>query len=167
MNTDETLLWKGSPSQWSNFGTYLVCLLLAAGIVAAYFLTELPPLALTALALPVLFILGRWIATRCQIYEITSERIRTTTGLLSRRTTELELYRVRDYTLVEPFWLRLVGRAHIVLQTADRTSPQFTLSAVPTAAALKDQIRANTERLRQKRGVRDLEIDGPDAAEIT
>jgi hypothetical protein len=35
------------------------------------------------------------------------------------------------------------------------------LHAVPRAAALKDLIRTHTERMRQRRGVRDLEIDPP------
>jgi uncharacterized membrane protein YdbT with pleckstrin-like domain len=103
--------------------------------------------------------LGRWIATRCQRYEITSERVTITTGLLSRRTSELELYRVRDYSVVEPFWLRLVGCGHIVLATSDRTNPQITLHAVPHARNLKDLIRTHTEQMRQRRGVRELDID--------
>ena len=160
----EALVWRGTPSQWTNFGVYLFCLLLAAGIVAAYFLVppaSQNPLILAGLALPVLWALGRWIATACHRYEVTSERVKITTGLLSRRTSELELYRVRDYSIVEPFWLRLVGCGHVVLQTADRTTPQVVLNAVPHAATLKDQIRAHTEKMRQRRGVRDLEIDSP------
>lgn len=157
---EEKLLWKGTPSQWTNFGTYLFCLLLTAGVVVAYFyVTPRQPLILIALALPALWALFRWIGTRTHVYEITSERIRVSSGLLSRVTSELELYRVRDYTLAEPFWQRLVGCGNIILQTADRTNPQVVLRAVPHANALKDQIRAHTERMRQVRGVRDLEID--------
>jgi uncharacterized membrane protein YdbT with pleckstrin-like domain len=160
--TEETLVWRGTPSQWTNFGTYLLCLILAAGVVAAYYLVKPPqPLILVGLALPFLWALARWIATRTQRYEITSERVKITTGLLSRQSTELELYRVRDYSIIEPFWLRLVGCGNVVLQTSDRTTPQVVLRAVPRAATLKDQIRAHTERMRQRRGVRDLEIDSP------
>jgi len=162
--TEETLVWRGTPSQWSNFGTYVFCLLLAGGVVAAYFLVPPPatqPLILLGLILPVLWALGRWIATRCNRYEVTSERVKLTTGLLSRQTSEVELYRVRDYTVVEPFWLRLVGCGDVVLVTADRTTSQFVLRAVPHAARLKDQIRTHTERMRMRRGVRDLEIDTP------
>lgn len=155
----EVSVWHGTPSQWTNFGTYLLCLLLAAGIVTAYFLTLLGPIVLAGLALPALWAIGRWIATRCERYEVTSERIKITTGLLSRRTNELELYRVRDYSVVESFWLRLVGCGNVVLVTADRTTPHTVLRAVPGAAGLKDQIRVHTERMRQRRGVRDLEID--------
>jgi uncharacterized membrane protein YdbT with pleckstrin-like domain len=162
--SEETLVWRGTPSQWTNFGTYLFCLLLAAGIVVAYFFVTQPtpqPLILLGLILPVFWALCRWIATACNRYEVTSERVKLTTGLFSRRTTEVELYRVRDYSVVEPFWLRLVGCGNVVLVTSDRTTPQFVLQAVPHAARLKDQIRAHTERMRQRRGVRDLEVDSP------
>jgi uncharacterized membrane protein YdbT with pleckstrin-like domain len=159
----ETSLWRGTPSQWTNFGVYFVCLLLAAGVVAAWYFKQDQPLILVGLAVPFLWAIGRWIATSCNVYEVTTERIKIRSGLLSRRTNELELYRVRDYSLVEPFWLRLVGVADVVLQTADRTTPQVVLHAVPRAAMLKDQIRTHTERMRQRLGVRDLEIDPPTA----
>jgi uncharacterized membrane protein YdbT with pleckstrin-like domain len=159
MSQEETLVWKGTPSQWTNFGTYFFCLLLSAGIVAAYFLWKPEPLLFTGLAIPFVMAFARWLQTRCQVYEITSERIRTSTGLLSRTTTELELYRVRDYTVEEPFALRLIGRGNLVLQTSDRTNPRLVLHAVPTVNALKDQIRTHTERMRQARGVRDIDID--------
>jgi uncharacterized membrane protein YdbT with pleckstrin-like domain len=166
---EETLVWRGTPSQWTNFGTYLFCLLLAAGVgVAHYFAPpELQhrPYILLGLIIPALWALVRWIGTRCQRYEITSERIKVTTGLLSRHSTELELYRVRDYSVVEPFWLRLVGCGNIVLATSDRTASQIVLHAVPHVATLKDQIRTHTERMRQRRGVRDLEIDSPPPAQ--
>jgi uncharacterized membrane protein YdbT with pleckstrin-like domain len=167
MNTEaestESLLWRGSPSQWTNFGAYLFCLLLAAVIVATawYAPPEDRRWVLLALIVPALWAFARWVGTRRQVYEVTTERIKITTGVLSRRTSELELYRVRDYSVVEPFWLRLFGVGHVVLITADRTSPELELRAVPRAATLKDQIRTYTERMRQRRGVRDLELDPP------
>jgi uncharacterized membrane protein YdbT with pleckstrin-like domain len=158
----ETLVWRGTPSQWTNFGSYLFCLLLGVIVVAAYLLytpATPQPLILTGLAVPGLWAIGRWIGTRCHRYEITTERAKITTGLLSRHSQEIELYRVRDYTVVEPFWLRLVGCGDVVLASADRSSPSFVLRAVPHARWLKDEIRKHTERMRQQRGVRDLDID--------
>jgi uncharacterized membrane protein YdbT with pleckstrin-like domain len=163
MNTEETLLWKGSPSQWTNFGAYLFHALLAAGIVAAYFLTSLRtsvgPIALVGLAVPLVLFLARWFATRSNVYELTTERIRIATGIFSRHTSELELYRVRDYSVVEPFFQRLVGRGNLVIETADRTNPHVIIRAIPRVNELKDQVRTHTERMRQVRGVRDLEIN--------
>lgn len=161
MNADETIVWKGSPSQWTNFGTYFICLLLAAGVVAAFFLSTLGPIVLAGLVVPALWMFCTWLGTRFNVYEITSERIIVTTGILTRRRTELELYRVRDYQVIEPFALRLVGRGNIQLVTSDRTTPTLFLHAVPDVVTLKDQIRAHTETMRQRRGVRDLEINPP------
>jgi uncharacterized membrane protein YdbT with pleckstrin-like domain len=156
----ESLVWRGTPSQWTNFGVYIFCLILAAGVVVGYFFVTPPqPLILLGLIVPFLWAVSRWIATRCQRYEVTSERVKITTGLFSRRSNELELYRVRDYSIVEPFWLRLVGCGDVVLVTADSSTPSFVLHAVPHATTLKDQIRTHTERMRQRRGVRSLEID--------
>ena len=159
MNENETVLWKGCPSQWTNFGVYFFCVLIAVLIMAAFFLTAAGPLVLVALIVPLGYIMVRWLETRSNVYEITTERIRLTTGVFSRRSNELELYRVRDYTVDEPFWLRLIGRGNVIIESADRTSPQFVIHAVPGAAALKDQIRTHTERMRQLRGVRDFEIN--------
>ena len=162
----ESVIWQGAPSQWVNFGTYLFCALLIAGIIYAKFIYtgEGSQYILAALVVPALWMLFRWIGTRTHRYEITTERVKLTTGLLSKRTTELELYRVRDYSVVEPFWLRLVGCGNIVLVSADRSSPQIVLHAVPHATTLKDQIRTHTERMRQRRGVRDVEINPPTGA---
>ena len=155
----ETVLWRGSPSQWTNLGTYLFALVVAGFVIAAWDLTKAGPLVLVALAFPVLLIVVRWLKTGSEVYEITTERIRFSTGIFSRRTSELELYRVRDYTVVEPFALRLIGRGDIVIESADRSTPEFVIHAVPRVNALKDQIRTHTERMRQRRGVRDLEIN--------
>ena len=158
--SEETVLWQGSPSQWTNFGAYIVCLLLTAGVIAGYLFTpERQIWILAGLALPLIYGLSRWWRTRGQRYEITSERIRISTGLLSRRTSEIELYRVRDYTVEEPFWLRLIGRGNLIIETADRTTAHVVIRAVPGVNALKDQVRAHTERMRQIRGVRDFEIN--------
>jgi uncharacterized membrane protein YdbT with pleckstrin-like domain len=156
----ENILWRGSPSQWTNLGSYILCLLLAAAVAALYLVvTPAQPLILAGLAIPFLWALCRWIATGTERYELTTERIRVRTGLLSKTTQELELYRIRDYKIVEPFWLRLVGVGHVVLTSSDRSTPQTTLRAVPHVARLKDEIRTHTERMRQRRGVRDLDVD--------
>jgi uncharacterized membrane protein YdbT with pleckstrin-like domain len=158
-NSEETLIWRGSPSQWTTFGAHFFSLLVAGAIVAAYYLTEVGPIVLMALVLPLGYMFVRWLTTRSILYEITTERIRYSTGIFSRRSSELELYRVRDYTVVKPFFLRLIGRGNVVIETADRSTPEFVMHAVPDADGLKDQIRTHTEIMRQRRGVRDLEIN--------
>jgi len=71
----------------------------------------------------------------------------------------MELYRVKDTMLHEPFLLRLVSRANIQIISSDRSSPSITLPALPNAEWLRQQIRTNVERLRLKRGVREMDMD--------
>ena len=159
----ETVVWRGTPSQWTNFTTYLFCLLLAGAVVAGYMFVS-PPQPLDSGGAGCTRSLDAGSLHRHPVPTIRShlQRVKVTTGLLSRHTNEIELYRVRDYSIVEPFWLRLVGCGNIVLMTADASTPNFMLRAVPHAATLKDRIRTNTERMRQRRGVRSLEVDSPD-----
>ena len=72
---------------------------------------------------------------------------------------DMELCRVKDAMLHEPFLLRLVRRANIQIISSDRSSPGITLPALPNAEWLRQQIRANVERLRLKRGVREMDMD--------
>jgi uncharacterized membrane protein YdbT with pleckstrin-like domain len=161
----ETQIWRGSPSQWTNLPAYTAAILVGAAIYYSSRLSvgspasRVPQEFLYLLILPAFYAFARWLRVATCVYEITTERIRVSTGLLSRRTTELELYRVRDYTVEEPLLLRLINRGDLILSTADRSSPSLVLHAVPNVTSLKDQIRAHTERMRKLRGVRDLEID--------
>ncbi|HEY5553120.1 MAG TPA: PH domain-containing protein [Opitutaceae bacterium] len=157
--SEETIVFRGSPSQWTNFGAFFLSLLVSGAIVAAYFLTTVGPFLLLALVLPLGYMFVRWLATRSIVYEVTTERIRFSTGIFSRKSSELELYRVRDYSVVKPFLLRLVGRGNIILESADHSTPVVVMHAIPDVDGLKDQIRTHTETMRQRRGVRDLEIN--------
>ena len=66
-------------------------------------------------------------------YEITSERIKITSGIFSKKTNAMELYRVKDYTLKEPFFYRLFHLGNIIILTSDHSTPQIILRAIPGA----------------------------------
>ena len=133
--SEESVLWQGRPSQILNLPIFLSCLLI--------------------LPIPVAF--ARWLSLRCTSYVLTSERLRISSGVFSRRSEELELYRVKDLTVEEPFLQRLVGRGRLILQTSDRTHPVIVLSAMRDVSALRDLIRAQVERLRVAKGVREID----------
>ena len=114
----EQRIWKGSPSQllnWWAFASNGVCCLV---ILAIAFYSKVTLLAGLCLLLLV-HALWRYLDLRCRVYQITSERIIVKSGILSRTTDEMELYRVRDYRLSEPFYLRCFGLCNIELVTDD------------------------------------------------
>jgi uncharacterized membrane protein YdbT with pleckstrin-like domain len=157
MHVEETRVWTGSPSQWLNFGWFAGCVIGAIGFVAASVVLAQPLVAAGA-AIPVIVALTKALTVKTTRIDVTTERITTTVGIFSRRKWDLELYRVKDTTLSEPFLLRLVGRANIEIISSDRSSPALTLRALPDAEPLRQQIRSNVERLRLKRGVREMDM---------
>ena len=140
---EEKIVWKGNSSQVINLGIYVVCGLLCWLIV------------------PIFIAVWKWIENRCRIYEVTTERIRITRGVFSKRTDELELYRVKDTSLVEPFIYRLAGAGNVVLTTIDASTPGLTLEAVKDAAIIREELRKNVEACRDRKRVRVAELDEP------
>ena len=155
---EESQIWTGSPSQWLNAGWYITCLLGLAVLFTVASLTGQPMLAALAV-IPAIAALVKFLTVRSTRIDVTTERITTTIGIFSRRKWDMELYRVKDTMLHEPFLLRLVRRANIQIISSDRSSPSITLPALPNAEWLRQQIRSNVERLRLKRGVRELDMD--------
>jgi uncharacterized membrane protein YdbT with pleckstrin-like domain len=137
----EKLIVKGSPSQITNFGYYVLCL----------------PLAFIGIGF-VMFLV-RFLKTKFTKYEISEERIIETTGVFSRSTDETELYRVKDIRLEEPFFLRMFGLSTILLVTSDKTSPIITLSGVKNGNNLRKTLRDAVEARRDLKGVRERDFE--------
>ncbi len=155
---DERVIWSGTPSQWTNFVPFLVSFVVAVGSIVATTMLNQPYIGLVAVA-AVLFAFVPWLRVRTTRIEVTTERIGMRTGIFTRRRRDMELYRVKDTTLHEPFFLRLVGLANIELVSSDKTTPFIVIPAVREAEALRQQIRANVERMRVIRRVRELDIE--------
>lgn len=165
----ETVLWSGHTSQWVHVWFYFFCLLLAAGIVAAGTLAVLPTggLIYLALILPFGLWVGRWWVTKCTTYELTSQRLRIRTGVLNRRVDELELYRVKDYALVQPLMLRLVGLGNLTMITSDATNPQVAMKAIPDVENVREKLRTAVQSERDRKRVRELDVDGGEGTALS
>lgn len=140
LTTPETAIWQGSPSQWTNIVPFLLCVLIV----------------------PIPWAVYRWLATRCTKFVLTSQRLRMEEGILSRRFDDIELYRVKDITLSQPFIQRMVGLGSIRLLTSDASHPTLTLPAIADPMEVRDVIRQQVEHMRRERGVRELDITDHD-----
>jgi uncharacterized membrane protein YdbT with pleckstrin-like domain len=105
-----------------------------------------------------------WLRTKCYIFELTNERIRIKRGVLNREIDETELYRVRDTTVREPFFLRLFGLGTIIMETSDRSDPTLTIMAIRDPNGLRSKIRDKVEKMREAKGVRDVDFTPGGAA---
>lgn len=158
---DENTLWKGSTSQLVHFWTYLLWLLIAVGIAVGA-TVSLNPLIYAALVIPLGGIVIRWIVTRTTVYELTSQRLRKTSGILNKKLDELELYRVKDSTLEQPLLLRMFGLGNITIMSSDVSLPVLQLSAVPGAYEAREKLRLAVEAERDRKRVRDINLSDGD-----
>ena len=131
---DETVIWKSSPSQLLNLGSFSLSLLIVAGIgiSGAFFSLILP-----AMILPFLWAGWKWLTVKCRVYELTSQRLRLYEGVLNRKIDEIELYRVKDTNIEQPFFLRLFGLGVLNLKTSDRSHADVALEAISDVAEVK------------------------------
>lgn len=164
----EESVWRGASSQWKNFGWYALALGVAGAIVALcvilwYFVTPdtavFAPFFLFLLIVPIAIALARYLQTKSKVYELTTERIKITQGVFNRMTDSLELYRVKDIEMRQPFLCRLVGLDNVHLTTSDASTPAVVIDAVPANAQLGDKIRNQVEIIRQQKRVREIDIE--------
>jgi membrane protein YdbS with pleckstrin-like domain len=112
--------------------------LLAGGVALAQFVHQ-AFLALVAVA--VIILVDVWIKFASRKYRITNQRLFVTTGLLARKTEEIELFRVKDIKVDQGILQRLLGYGAVTVFSSDETSPQLVLIAVGDPMTVKETLR--------------------------
>ena len=166
---EETTVWKGRSSQVLNLKVYVACgviafvLLAVLGAVAARFTETLPPLLIwidvALLLIPLGIAVREWLKLRFRTYLLTTERFLISHGIFSKQTDTLELYRVKDLTLLQPFFLRLFSVGNVVLQTSDRTTPTLVIEAIANPKDFSDMVRKQVEACRDRKRVGELDMN--------
>ena len=100
-----------------------------------------------------------YLKTRFTVYEVTDQRIKLKTGILNQEIDECELYRVRDYKVVKPFFQRIFGLGKIELVTSDRSNSIINLNGIKDPENLYNLIRDNVEKIRKKTGTREIDVE--------
>jgi hypothetical protein len=165
----ERTIWEGTPANWTILGRYIRYFFGIAGVTVVYLLVRSSvssafqiQLACMAGGFCVLLLLAAgwdWLVLKSRKWELTTERFTYSVGVLSRRTENMELYRIKDLTLRKPFLLRLLGYGFVDLVSSDRTDPTLVrIGAIRRPGDLYQMIRKYTERQRQRRGVREIDI---------
>lgn len=129
------ILWKDSPSQISNFWTYIF-----------FFWTIILPIM-------------AYLQTRFTIYEMDSERFRVKKGILNQNIEETELYRIKDFSILKPFFLRIFGLGHLVLTTSDKNNKYLKILAIKEVETLKDMMRDLVEKRRKDTGTKEVDFE--------
>ena len=135
--SSESVVWKGTSSQVKNFWWYASCLLV----------------------IPIPWAVWQMLKVKCRVFTITTERLLIEEGIFSKTQDTLELYRIRDLQVQQPFWQRLFGLENIRLIATDMTTESVLLDYIPSQLNLRDKFRSLVEECRRRKGVREVGID--------
>ena len=107
-----------------------------------------------------LSVLVNYIRSRGTLYRITSQRLVIERGVFSKRTEQVDLYRIVDYVVDRPIGQRIMGTGNIVLEAMDKTTPEIRIEGIKTdVMRLYEMLRYCTEQEKKKRNVRVLDIE--------
>lgn len=128
------IIWTSRPSQLTNILIFVL-----------FFWTIIVPLIY-------------YLKTRTTIYELTDQIYKEKTGILSQKIEEVELYRVRDYTIEKPFLMRIFGLGNLTLITSDKTNPRVYMRAIKDVESVKDTFRKHVEETRKLTGTKEVDF---------
>ena len=128
------LIWVGRPSQLINVFVYLFL-----------FWTIIIPLY-------------SYLKTRFTIFELNKDRLKLKKGILSQQIDETELYRIRDYEISKPLFLRIFGFGNLKLITSDKSHPTIILNAIKNPENVLELFRENVERARRESGTKEVDF---------
>jgi uncharacterized membrane protein YdbT with pleckstrin-like domain len=153
------LVWKGKPSQWLNFFKFILIGFILYGCIFKLHVGD-PLYNFKPYFIGAFSFWGLWsfLVVYCISYEITNERIIVRRGVLSRITQNLEIFRVKDVRLDQPFFLRLVSRSTIFMVTSDQTTRFLRLTAIKNGRFIHEKIRELSEQRREIKGVKEFDM---------
>jgi uncharacterized membrane protein YdbT with pleckstrin-like domain len=140
-------VFRSSTARWlvgsfAGWGTLLLCLV-GVGLVV---------------------VLVRWLQNLATRYEVTDQRLIIERGLVMKSIDEVEFYRVKDVRLDYSLLNQWADIGTITLTASDRTTGDrpLVLRDVPRARDRREGLRGLVQRARQRRGVREIDVDHED-----
>jgi len=97
----------------------------------------------------------RFIFIRSCKYMITPEVVRITRGLFFKRTDQVEMYRIKDYIITQPFMLQVFKLMDLTLKSTDPENPVICLRGIPESDII-DTIRDHVQEARRHNRIYEL-----------
>lgn len=110
-------------------------------LVAAQFI-PFPFVSLLAI-IPIMLAGYNIIYWRLVRYEITQAQVKYSRGVFNYKADYLEIYRIKDYEVNQPFFMRIFQIMNVTISTSDNSHPVFTFEGLPKSnfpEALRDLV---------------------------
>lgn len=167
MTSLDEFQWSDRPSQLLNairftfsLGLLYICLFVLPKVVSIL-LPDMDTASLyigKSLALTIICkVIYDYVFIRLNLYKINSGIFTEKTGVFSRSTETIDLFRVKDIALEEPFFLRIFKMGNIILYSSDKTSPTLKIRAISRPEGIFVKIRESVKHERKRNGVREFD----------
>ncbi len=97
------------------------------------------------------------LAVLCTEIRLTEDLLSFRRGILNKFEKGVELYRIKDFSLYEPFLYRILGLQNIHIIASDQTFRFPRLIGVPKKAGLYEMLKKHVEAAREAKGVREFD----------
>lgn len=97
----------------------------------------------------------RVLYVRSSLYLITPEVIRIRRGIFFKRTDQLEMFRIKDYIVTQPFTLQLFHLMDLTLKSTDPENPVVWMRGIPESDII-DVIRQYVQEARKHNRIYEL-----------
>lgn len=144
----ETRVWFGRPSQVTNIASMVIGVIFSLLMFVMATIAG-PPAFFVGLA-PLLIVGWKMARTHFTTFEITTQRLRVSRGVLFVRKEDIELYRVRDTILSRSLFERIFGLGTVHLKSADVSTPNEWLNSIPDSETVREELRTLVEEARRK-----------------
>jgi membrane protein YdbS with pleckstrin-like domain len=145
-----------SVSQWDNFFKFLICITIAAGtafVVSTFRLPYAYPVSLGVSVLMLFCMYFFYLAAKTSRCIIRPARLETETGIFSKHTDTLELWRIIDINLKQGAFERILGIGTIMLTTTDEDAKQLELYQIPKVKKVFKYLQEQAPLRAKERGV--------------
>ncbi len=153
------IMFIGKPSQAIHAPMLATTLLILAVCLVGAFMWRMPWWLPTLPGVVASMVLGfRALATACTVVAIDAERLTLREGVLTKTTSSVELFRMLDVTLVQPWWQRPLGIGKLQIHTSDASHSQLVLEGMQSAEWLRDTLNRAVIDIRERKGMREITL---------
>ncbi|MBR8186481.1 hypothetical protein C6Q14_27620 [Burkholderia ambifaria] len=128
----------------------------ASALLSTY--TPLWPLGFSLTLIPIAIATSAALDTAAMRVVIDAARVTIKTGIATRRTASVELYRLVNVDAVTAWWQRPLGFGTLILETSDAYRPVWVLPGVRNVEFMREVLTRQTLEVRVARGVREVNM---------
>jgi len=89
----------------------------------------------------IFILLDVWIKRASLRYRLTNQRLFIQRGLIAKHIEEIELFRVKDATVYQGIFQRILGFGKITVLTTDDSTPRIEMIGIPNPINVKETLR--------------------------